>query len=132
VACGCKEKTPEQKLSEAELMQAKRVVRWAAWFVSLDEPLRLLRFCSEEDSLADLPEDGFLMARTRFADGTGENIGGNGWIVAMETRAGLILQATGDNARPDPARYLGAKFIKDKLAPSALLHVAAQESQAWR
>lgn len=114
------------------MMQAKRVVRWAAWFVSLDEPLRLVRFCSEEDSIESLPEDGFLMARTRFVDGTGENIGGNGWIVAMETSAGLILQATGENAKPDPARYPGAKFIKDKLAPSALLHVAAEEAQAWR
>lgn len=127
--CGCKDKTEAQKLSEAELMQAKRVVCWAAWFVSLDEPLRLLRFCSEDDTLADLPEDGFLMARTRFADGTGENIGGNGWIIAMETSGGLILQATGENAKPDPARYPGAKFIKDKLAPSALLHVAIWEAQ---
>lgn len=113
-------------------MQAKRIVRWSAWFVSLDEPLRLLRFCSEDDTLESLPEDGFLMARTKFADGTGENIGGNGWIVAMETSAGLILQATGDNAKPDPGRYPGAKFIKDKLCPSALLHVAAEEAQAWR
>lgn len=130
--CGCKEKTPEQKLSEAELMQAKRIVRWAAWFISLDEPLRLLRFCSEDDALADLPEEGFLTARTLFADGTGENIGGNGWIVAMQTSAGLLLQATGDNARPDSARYPGARFIKDKLAPSALLHLAMLEAAAWR
>jgi hypothetical protein len=120
-------------MTEAEIMEKKRIVSWAAWFVSLDAAHpKLLRFDSTKHSIADLPEDGFLMARTRFADGTGENIGGNGWIVAMETSAGLILQATGDNAKPDPARYPSAKFIKDKLAPSALLHVASEEAQAWR
>lgn len=111
-------------------MEKKRVVRWAAWFVS--DGWKLLRFCSEEDSVESLPEDGFLMARTKFADGTGENIGGNGWIVVMETPVGLLFQATGDNDHPNPARYLGAKFIKDKLCPSALLHVARAEADAWR
>lgn len=115
-----------------KLMQDKRVVAWRAWFVSLDEPLRLLRFNSDEHGMADLPDDGFLMAKTRFADGTGENIGGNGWIVYQNTSAGLIFQATGDNVRPDPARYPGAKFIKDKLCPSALLHVANEEMRQWR
>lgn len=129
---GCGQKAERVPMTESQIMEKKRVVRWAAWFVSLDEPLRLLRFCSEEDSLASLPDDGFLMARTKFADGTGENIGGNGWIVAMETSAGLLLQATGDNAKPDHARYPSAKYIKDKLAPSALLHVAAEEARAWR
>ena len=130
--CGCKDKTIEQKLSQAELMEAKRIVRWAAWFVTLAEPLSIVRYCSEEDSIGSLPEDGFLMARTRFADGTGDNIGGNGWIVAMETSVGLILQATGENVKPDPVRYPGAKFIKDKLAPSALLHIAVEEAQQWQ
>ena len=113
-------------------MLAKEVVRWCAWFVSLDEPLRVLRFCSEQHTQDDLPEDGFLLGRTKFADGMGENIGGNGWIVFQETSAGLLFQATGDNTRPDPVRYPGAKFIKDKLAPSALLHVAAKEAQQWQ
>lgn len=132
MACkGC-DPPAKPQLSEDQIMLAKEIVRWCAWFVSLDEPLRVLKFCSEIHSIEDLPEDGFLMARTRFADGTGENIGGNGWIVAMETTAGLILQSTGENAKPDPNRYPGAKFIKDKLAPSALLHVAAAEAQAWR
>lgn len=111
-----------------KLMQDKRVVTWRAWFVSSD--WKLLRF-SYEDGI-ELPDDGFLMARTRFADGTGEHIGGNGWIVYMNTPAGIIFQATGDNNPPDPARYPGAKFIKDKLCPSALLHVAAEEMQQWR
>lgn len=118
-------------MSEAQIMEKKRVVRWAAWFVSLEEPLRLLRFCSEEDSIASLPEDGFLMARTKFADGTGENIGGNGWVVAMETSVGLLFQATGEDERPSVLRYYGAKFIKDKLCPSALLHVASEEAKQW-
>jgi hypothetical protein len=111
-------------------MADKRIVAWAAWFVSDD--WRLLRFNSDEHTIADLPQDGFLCARTRFADGTGENIGGNGWIVFMQTPAGLIFQATGDNAYPDLTRYPGAKFIKDKLAPSALLHVAIEEAGQWR
>ena len=130
--CGCKEKTPAQKLSEAELMRAKRVVRWAAWFVSLDEPLRLLRFCSEEDAISDLPEDGLLDKRLKYADGTGDATGPDGWTVVMETSAGLLFQSTGDQNRPDADRYPGAKFIKDKLAPSALLHVASDEARAWR
>lgn len=115
-----------------KLMHDKRVVAWCAWFVSLDEPLRLLRFNSEQHGMADLPEDGFLMAKTRFADGTGEHIGGNGWIVYQETPLGLIFQATGDNVKPDPARYPNAKFMKDKLCPSALLHVASEGMQQWR
>lgn len=115
-----------------KLMRDKRIVAWAAWFVSLDEPLRLLRFNSCDHGIADLPVDGFLMACTKFADGTGENIGGNGWIVAMETSAGLILQSTGENVKPDETRYPGAKFIKDKICPSALLHVVSEEAQTWR
>ena len=117
-----------------ELMQNKQVVAWAAWFVSIDDPLnpQLLRYDSAHNIGADLPEDGFLCAKTRFADGTGENIGGNGWIVFQETSAGLIFQATGDNIRPDPARYPAAKFIKDKLCPSALLHVAFEEAAQWQ
>ena len=114
-----------------KLMQDKRVVAWAAWFVSDD--WRLLRFNSDEHKGEDLPLDGFLCARTRFADGTGENIGGNGWIVFLETPAGLIFQATGDNTLSDfqISRYPSAKFIKDKLAPSAILHVAIEEAAQW-
>ena len=113
-----------------KLMQDKRVVAWAAWFVSAK--WELLRFNSEEHTGGHLPTDGFLCARTRFADGTGENIGGNGWIVFLETPAGLIFQATGDNTYPAPERYQGAKFIKDKLAPSAILHVAFEDAAQWR
>lgn len=131
VNCGKQQAAPVDVI-EADILRNKRIVAWCAWFVSLEEPLRVLRFCSERHTLADLPEDGFLMARTRFADGTGENIGGHGWVVAQETSAGLILQATAENVRPAPERYPSAKFIKDKLAPSALLHVAAEEAQAWR
>lgn len=127
---GC-EPPAKPQLSADQIMLAKEVVRWCAWFVSLDEPLRVLRFCSELNTIDDLPEDGFLCARTKFADGTGENIGGNGWLVVQETSAGLLFQSTGDNAPPDPQRYPGAKFIKDKLAPSALLHVANVEAVAW-
>jgi hypothetical protein len=115
-----------------KLLRDKRVVAWAAWFVSLDEPLRLLRFNSCEHAAKDLPRDGFLMARTRFADGMGENINPNGWVVYQQTAAGLIFQSTGDQGPPDPARYPGATFIKDKLCPSALLHVAAEEMKQWR
>ena len=117
-----------------KLMVDKRVVAWRAWFVSLDEPLRLLRFeWKDGEPHPDLPVDGFLMAKTRFADPKyGENISGGGWIIYQETGAGLIFQSTGDQSRPDPARYPGAKFIKDKLCPSALLHVAAEEMQQWR
>ena len=131
MAC-CGQEAAKPQLSADQLMLAKEVVRWCAWFVSLDEPLRVLRFCSEQHPQDDLPEDGFLMARTKFTDGTGENIGGNGWIVFQETSAGLLFQATGENVKPDPARYPGAKFIKDKLAPSALLHVASEEAQTWQ
>ena len=113
-----------------KLMQDKRIIAWAAWFVSND--WTLLRFNSEMHTGDSLPTDGFLCARTRFADGTGENIGGNGWLVFLETPAGLIFQATGDNAMPSPERYPGAKFIKDKLAPSAILHVAFEEAAQWR
>ena len=118
-----------------KLMADKRIVAWAAWFVSDD--WKLLRFNSDEHTGEDLPLDGFLCARTRFADGTGENIGGNGWIVFLETPSGLIFQATGDNTYPGIAypyeeRYHGAKIIKDKLAPSAILHVALEEAAQWR
>lgn len=113
-----------------KLLADKRIVAWAAWFVSDD--WTLLRFNSEMHTGDSLPTDGFLCARTRFADGTGENIGGNGWIVFLKTDAGLIFQATGDNSPPSPVRYPGAKFIKDKLAPSALLHVALEEAAQWR
>lgn len=130
MACtDCQER--EAKIS-GDLLRDKRVVSWAAWFISLDEPLRILRFNSEDHGMDDLPEDGFLMARTKFADGMGENIGGGGWIVYQETSAGLIFQSTGDNTPPDPNRYPGAKFIKDKLAPSALLHVATEEAAQWQ
>ena len=113
-----------------KLLQDKRVVAWAAWFVSSD--WKLLRFNSQENMSNDLPTDGFLCARTRFEDGTGENIGGNGWVVFLHTPAGLIFQATGENAMPSPVRYPGAKFIKDKLAPSAILHLAQAEAAQWR
>jgi hypothetical protein len=113
-----------------KLMADKRIVAWAAWFVSDD--WKLLRFNSEIHTGDSLPTDGFLCARTRFADGTGENIGGNGWIVFLQTPAGLIFQATGDNNLPDRFRYYGAKLIKDKLAPSAILHVAFEEAAQWR
>jgi hypothetical protein len=113
-----------------KLMQDKRIVAWAAWFVAPD--WSLLRFDSTEHTGDDLPTDGFLCARTRFADGTGENIGGGGWIVFIETPYGLIFQSSGDQTRPDPIRYPNAKFIKDKLAPSAILHVAAEEAAQWR
>lgn len=113
-----------------KLMKDKQIVAWAAWFVSPE--CELLRFNSCEHNKDDLPEDGFLCARTRFADGTGENIGGNGWVVFQVTKHGIIFQATGDNSPPDPIRYPRAKFIRDKLAPSALLHVATEEAQQWR
>jgi hypothetical protein len=113
-----------------KLMDDKRIVAWAAWFVSDD--WRLLRFNSEMHTGDSLPTDGFLCARTRFADGTGENIGGNGWIVFLQTNFGLIFQAAGDNNPPSPVRYPGAKFIKDKLAPSSILHVAFEEAAQWR
>lgn len=117
-------------LDEEKLLKDKRVVAWAAWFVSDD--WKLLRFWSDEHTAEDLPVDGFLCARTRFADGTGENIHGSGWVVYQDTPAGLIFQSTGDNAPPNPNRYPNAKFIKDKLCPSALLHVAIEESQRWQ
>jgi hypothetical protein len=113
-----------------KLLRDKRIAAWAAWFVS--PAWELLRFNSCDHKISDLPTDGFLCARTKFVDGTGENIGGNGWIVVLETPHGLIFQATGDNNPPDPMRYPGAKFIKDKLCPSALLHVAIEESSQWR
>ena len=113
-----------------KLMKDKRVVALKAWFVAAD--FTLDRYEWNGGHLHNFPEDGFLMARTRFADGTGENIGGNGWLVYQETSAGLIFQSTGDQNRPDPERYPGAKFIKDKLCPSALLHVAAEEMSQWQ
>ena len=113
-----------------KLMQDKRIIAWAAWFVSND--FKLLRFNSEEHGKDDLPVDGFLMARTKFADGTGENIGGGGWIVYQVTPVGLIFQSTGDQNPPDSKRYPNAKFIKDKLCPSALLHVAVEEANQWQ
>lgn len=113
-----------------KLMVDKRVVKWAAWFVSSD--FKLLRFNSDEHGKDDLPIDGFLMARTKFADGTGENIGGGGWVIFQETPMGLIFQSTGDNNYPEFVRYPGAKFIKDKLCPSALLHVAVEEANQWQ
>ena len=128
----CGQEAAKPSLSADQLMLEKEIVRWCAWFVSLDEPLRILHFCSELNAIDDLPEDGFLTARTSFADGTGENIGGNGWIIVQETTAGLLLQATGENVKPDPVRYPNAKFIKDKLAPSALLHVAMEAARSWR
>ncbi|WP_461521581.1 hypothetical protein [Porticoccus sp.] len=134
MACkGCDEERARQealaKQATGDLLRDKRVVSWRAWFVSLDEPLRLLRFNSDEHGIDDLPTDGFQFARTKFADGTGENIGGGGWVIYQETSAGLIFQSTGDNVPPDPLRYPGAKLIKDKLCPSALLHVAMSEAR---
>lgn len=113
-------------------MRAKRVVRWAAWFVSLTEPFALLRFCSEEDRIEDLPEDGLLCRNLQFADGTYDRTGPVGWSVVMQTSVGLLFQTTGDNARPEEARYPGAKFIKDKLCPNPLFDVAMSEARSWR
>jgi hypothetical protein len=120
-------------VDEAKLLIDKRVVAWSAWFVSLDEPLRVLRFeWQDGEPHPDVPLDGFLMAKTRFTDGMGENISGGGWVVYQVTSAGLLFQSTGENTRPDDARYPGARFIKDKICPSALLHVAAEEAKQWR
>lgn len=115
-----------------EYYQKKQVVAWAAWFVSLDsQQPSILRFNSENHKIEELPEDGFLCAKTRLADGYYENVYGNGWLVVQNTTAGLLFQSSGDNNKPDTSRYIGAKFIKDKLAPSALYHVADWECQQW-
>jgi hypothetical protein len=113
-----------------QLLKDKRIVALKAWFIAPD--FTLDRYEWNGGDLPDFPEDGFLMARTRFVDGMGETVGGNGWIVVQETPAGLIFQATGEHGKPDPFRYPNAKFIKDKLCPSALLHVADAEAAQWR
>lgn len=124
MTCDCQQL--KASVPSEQLLRDKKVVAWRAWFVG--DNFELLRFCSDQHTGADLPEDGFLCAKTKFADGMGESIGGNGWIVYQETPIGLIFQATGENTRPDPLRYPGAKFIKDKLCPSAILHIALEEA----
>jgi hypothetical protein len=113
-----------------KLLKDKIIVAWAAWFVSPE--CELLRFNSCDHSRDDLPEDGFLCARTRFADGTGENIQTNGWIVFQVTKHGIIFQATGETTPPDSLRYPHAKFIRSKLCPSNLLHIANEEQAQWQ
>lgn len=127
---GCCDRKDLPPLDEGKILRDKRVVAWCAWFVSDD--YKLLRFWSDEYTIADLPTDGFLCARTRFADGTGENIQTNGWIVAMDTPAGLIIQSTGEYESPESGRYSGARFIRAKLCPSAALHLAFEEAARWQ
>lgn len=111
-----------------KLVRDKRLVRVALWFIVGDELARVT-WC-EGQPLPTLPGDGFLCGRGVFADGTGENYGGDGWLVFGVTPHGLLCQTTGGD-KPDLARYPGCQFSRCKLASSALMHVAAEEMQQW-
>lgn len=112
-----------------KLLKDKRLVRVALWFISDDELVSVE--WRDGDPMLRLPEDGFLCGKGKFADGMGENYGGDGWLVVGMTKHGLLCQTTGGD-KPDPDRYPGFQFSRCKLAPSALMHVAAEEMQQWR
>jgi len=112
-----------------KLMADKRLTRVALWFV-VDGDLKRLTW-ADGQPLPMLPADGFLCGRGVFADGCSENYGGDGWLVVGMTKHGLLCQTTGGH-KPDPTRYPGCQFSRCKLAPSALMHVAAEEMQQWR
>lgn len=113
----------------ATLLQDKRLVRVALWFV-LNESIHRETW-EEGGGMPELPSDGFLCGRGLFADGCSENYGGDGWLVFGMTKHGLLCQTTGGD-RPDEYRYPDCQFSRCKLAPSALMHVAAEEMQQWR
>lgn len=114
----------------------KRLVKVGLWFVAPECEL-VHTFADATDQMAvdllinTLPADGFLCGKGIFADGMGENYGGDGWLVVGMTKHGLLCQTTGGD-KPDPERYPGCQFSRCKLAPSALMHVAAEEMQQWR
>lgn len=112
-----------------KLLKDKRLVMVALWFVLENELSRLT--WGNDEALPELPKDGFLCGCGVFADGRAENYGGDGWLVFGMTTRGLLCQTTGGD-RPDESRYPGCQFSRCKLAPSALMHVAAEEMQQWR
>ena len=112
-----------------KLMTDKRLARVALWFIVDGDLLRVE--WKEGDARPVIRGDGFLCGRGVFADGCSENYGGDGWLVLGMTKYGLLCQTTGGD-RPDPDRYSGCQFSRCRLAPSALMHVAAEEQQQWR
>jgi hypothetical protein len=127
---GCGKQQERKPMSEAELLKAKRLVRVRLIFVTPEYDLLRVEW-KDGDPVPTIPEDGFLNGKGLFADGTGENYGGDGWLVMGMTPKGLLCQTTGGD-RPDEKRYAGFQFSRCRLAPSALMHVAAEEQPAWR
>lgn len=111
-----------------QLLRDKQIARARLWFVIDYE---VVRFDVTQESIPELPTDGFLMGKALHVCGTGENIGGDGWLVCGMTPKGLLLQTTGGD-KPDSDRYPGMQFSRCKLCPSALLHVAAEEMNQWQ
>ena len=116
-----------------KLMQDKRLVEAVLWFY-IDGELQKYRMDARDADTGyvhEIPTDGFLCGKGRFADGCYENYGGDGWLVVGYTKYGLLCQTTGGD-RPDPERYSDCQFARCKLAPSAILHVAFEEAAQWR
>lgn len=112
-----------------KLLQDKRLVRVALWFVLNDAIHR--ETWEEGGGMPDLPTDGFLCGRGVFADGTGEHYGGDGWLVFGLTSKGLLCQTTGGD-RPEAYRYPDCQFSRCRLAPSAVMHIANEEMKQWQ
>lgn len=108
-----------------DIMEKKKLLQWKAWFV--DQSDSLMRFDSETTDWRDLPEDGFLLGKTLLVDACQENISGDGWLVIMETPNGLLFQTTGGE-KPEEKRYPDSKFCRCKLASTATMHLAVEES----
>lgn len=117
-------------MTDAEILEAKRVVGWFIWYDSGETDLEKwepLEFDSRTAKFEDLPDDGFEMRKLCFADGTARSDAGADYYFEARHPTGLTIYGS-NNDPPEMTRkrYEVVSIKRGRWLPDALMSIVTK------